>query len=126
MWLLMNMGLDPFALDAQGRLTLKFNPLLPSWLFTKKAQGGLPAHTYAFKLFAKILVVYHNPKLKDTFGPKGVGAQKIILTYPSHKTVEDPGGLLGESHAKDVREGVVNRMDVFLASVIASEAKQSF
>ena len=90
MWLLMNMGPNPFALDAQGRLTLKFDPILPSWLFTKKAQGEFPAHTYAFKLFAKILVVYHNPKLKDTFGAQGVGAQKIILTYPNHKTVEVP------------------------------------
>jgi hypothetical protein len=65
-------------------------------------------------LFAKILVVYHNPKLKDTFGPQGVSAHKIILTYPNRKTVEISAGILQESQAIDVREGVVSRIDVFL------------
>ncbi len=114
MWLLMNMGLKPFALDGKGRLTLTFNPLLPSWLFTKKAHGEFAACTYTFKLFAKILVTYHNPRLKDTFGTKGVRAQKIILTYPDRKTVEIAGGVLQGPHAVDVREGAVERIDVFL------------
>jgi len=113
-WLVMNMGIKPFALDAEGRLTLMFNPLLPSWLFTKKAQGQFPANTYSFKLFDKILVVYHNPELKDTFGPDGVQAQKIVLTYPSRKPVEINTGLLPESQAVDVREGLVERIDVYL------------
>ena len=67
----------------KGTLTLRFEPLLPSWLFTTKAQGEFPARTYSFKLFAKIMVIYHNPKLKDTFGDQGVKAQKIVLTYPN-------------------------------------------
>ncbi len=66
-WLVMNMGLKPFALDDQGRLTLRFDPLLPSWLFTNKAQGEFAAHTYSFKLFAKIMVTYHNPQVKRYF-----------------------------------------------------------
>ena len=114
MWLVMNLGAKPFALDNQGRLTLRFNPLLPSWLFTDKAQGEFEARTYSFKLFAKIMVTYHNPQLKDTFGPKGVMAQKIVLTYPDRKSIEISGGVLSESHALDVREGVVHRIDVFL------------
>ena len=113
MWLVMNMGLNPFALDDQGQLTLKFDPLLPSWLFTKKAQGEFPARTYSFKLFSKIMVTYHNPKLKDTFGPQGVKAQKIVLTYPNAKSVEIAGGVLGESHALDVREGKLISIDVY-------------
>ncbi len=92
MWLVMNMGLKPFALDDQGSLTLRFDPLLPSWLFTDKAQGEFKAHTYSFKLFAKIMVTYHNPSLKDTFGPQGVKAQKIVLTYPAGKSVRSPAG----------------------------------
>jgi hypothetical protein len=113
-WLLMNMGLDPFGLDDQGRLTLRFNPILPSWLFTRKAQDKFPAHTYSFKLFAEIMVTYHNPGLKDTFGPRGVKAQKIVLTYPDRKGVEITGGVLGESQALDVREGRVNSIDIYL------------
>jgi hypothetical protein len=113
-WLVMNMGLNPFVLDAQNQLTLRFNPLLPSWLFTAKAQDNFPARTYSFKLFAQIMVTYHNPKLKDTFGPQGVKAQKIVLTYPHSKNIEITGGVLGESHALDVREGRVVKIDVYL------------
>jgi hypothetical protein len=112
-WLLMNMGLKPFALDAQGALTLRFAPLLPSWLFTKKAQDQFAAHSYSFKLFAKTLVTYHNPKLKDTFGSQGVQAQKIVLMYPHAKRVEITGGVLTQAHAEDVREGRVEKVDVY-------------
>ncbi len=114
MWLLMNMGLKPFALDGQGALSLRFDPLLPSWLFTNKAEGPFKARTYSFKLFATILVTYHNPKLKDTFGPQAVKAQKIVLTYLDRKRIETAGGVLSESHALDVREGNVKTVDVFL------------
>ena len=113
-WLVMNMGLKPFEAVAQGALTLKFEPLLPSWLFTNRIQDGFPARTYAFKLFAKITVVYHNPKLKDTFGAQGVRAQKIILTYPRGKKVNVEGGVLKGAYAADVRQAAVDRIDVFL------------
>ncbi|MBF0570278.1 MAG: hypothetical protein HQL12_00255 [Candidatus Omnitrophica bacterium] len=113
-WLVMNMGLKPFVLDDHGALTLRFEPILPSWLFTEKAKGEFAAHTYSFKLFAKIMVVYHNPKLKDTFGNQGVKAQKIVLTYPNQKIVKIDAGVLSESQALDVREGAVDRIDVFL------------
>jgi hypothetical protein len=114
MWLVMNIGLKPFTLDDQNHLTLRFNPLLPSWLFTGKARGKFPAGTYCFKLFVKTVVTYHNPRLKNTFGPNGVKARKIVLTYPDHKSVEISGGVLSESYALDVREGVVDRIDVYL------------
>jgi len=87
---------------------------LPSWLFTNRIQDGFPARTYAFKLFAKITVVYHNPKLKDTFGAQGVRAQKIILTYPRGKKVNVEGGVLKGAYAADVRQAAVDRIDVFL------------
>lgn len=114
MWLVMNLGGHPFALDEQGALTLRFDPLLPSWLFTDKAQGDFPARTYSFKLLAKIMVTYHNPKLKDTFGNQGVKAQKIVLAYPNGKHVEIAGGFLSESLALDVREGKLKNIDVYL------------
>ena len=113
MWLLMNMGLKPFALDEQGQLTLRFNPLLPSWLFTKKVEGQFPARSYSFKLFAQTMITYHNPKLKDTFGDKGVKAQKIVLTYPNGKSVEITGGTLTQEHALDVRNGSVEKINIY-------------
>jgi hypothetical protein len=113
-WLVMNLGSRPFVLDDQGVLTLRFAPLLPSGLFTKKAERDFPARTYSFKLFAKIMVTYHNPKLKDTFGSQGVKAQRIVLTYPNAKTVEIAGSELKGDQALDVREGAVERVDVYL------------
>jgi len=113
MWLLMNMGLKPFALDGQGRISLSFAPLLPSWLFTRKAEEGFKANTYSFKLFDQIMVTYHNPRLKDTFGPQGVKVQKIVLTYPDGKKAEIAGEVLSEVYALDVREGRVRDIDVY-------------
>jgi hypothetical protein len=114
MWLVMNMGIDPFVLDDKDQLTLRFNPLLPSWLFTDKTKRGSPACTYSFKFFAKTMVTYHNPQMKDTFGAKAVKAQRIVLTYPSRKSVEITGGVLGEPYASQVREGILKSIDVFL------------
>jgi hypothetical protein len=107
MWLIMNLGLKPFGLDSQGRLALKFEPILPSWLFTA-------ARTYSFKLFAKTMVTYHNPRMKDTFGPQGVKAQKIVLTYPDGHSTRIKGGQLDESYALDVREGRLKSLNVYL------------
>jgi cellobiose phosphorylase len=103
MWLVMNLGVNPFVLDDQNRLTLGFNPLLPSWLFTDKAQGEFAARTYSFKLFAKTMVTYHNPK-----------AQKIVLTYPDCKSIEIAGGVLNEPLSLEVREGKLKNIDVYL------------
>jgi len=113
-WLLMNMGTKPFALDKEGLLTLTFKPLLPSWLFTQTAQGPFKARTYSFKLFVKTMVTYHNPQLKDTFGPQGVKAQKIVLTYPGRKHIEVTGSVLEGSYALDVREGKLSSIDIYL------------
>ncbi len=112
-WLVMNMGTRPFAMDGQGALTLTFAPLLPSWLFTRQAEGHFPARTYSFKLFSKILVTYHNPKLKDTFGPQGVKSQKIVLSYPDRKSIEIEGAVLTQDCALDVREGRVKSIEVY-------------
>jgi len=115
MWLLMSAGLKPFGLDAKGRLTLALKPILPSWLFTKKADGLFPAGTYAFNFLNAALVVYHNPKRRDTFGPNGVSPAKITLTYAGRKNpVTVDGGTLTGAAALDVRNGKVERIDVFL------------
>jgi hypothetical protein len=40
----------------------------------------LPEHHYAFMLFAKTLVVYVNPKEKNTYGKNGVSPLTITAT----------------------------------------------
>ncbi|MCK9573890.1 MAG: hypothetical protein M0R20_05805, partial [Candidatus Omnitrophica bacterium] len=69
MWIIMCMGKSPFSASGNGGLTLKFSPILKSKLFTKEEQriefNGrsevVEKNSFAFKLFSKTLVVYHNP-----------------------------------------------------------------
>jgi hypothetical protein len=118
MWLIMNVGIKPFAFK-DGQLTLTFTPLLPAWLFSQKVQEGLPANTYAFKFLAKTLVVYHNPMRKDTFGPKPLKASKIILTYSDkgRKQELNASTIIG-SVAEDIRQGKLERIDIILGSYV--------
>ncbi len=113
-WLLMNMGLKPFSLK-EGQLTLTFAPLLSEAMFSKKDTAEFPANTYAFKFLAKTLVVYHNPLRQNTYGAKSVSASKIILTYPdSRRKVEITGGVVQGDVAKEIRSGLVSRIDIIL------------
>jgi len=125
MWLWMNMGRNPFSIE-KGKLQLTFNPILPGWLFTKKATQlqlcqadgsrqklDLPANTYAFNLLGSILVVYHNPNRRDTFGDKKAIIEKIQLQYPSKPPVVVSSSLLSAPYAEDVRSHKVSRIDIF-------------
>lgn len=126
-WMLMNAGLNPFQADKDG-MSLQLEPILPEWLFTKKATSvefvdqdqkpeilEFPAHTYAFHFTAGTLVVYHNAKRKDTFGTGAARAGRYELTYHSGKApAVIEGGRIGAPYAGDVRDGKVKRVDVFL------------
>ncbi|MBI4309008.1 MAG: hypothetical protein HY591_01610, partial [Candidatus Omnitrophica bacterium] len=115
MWLLMNAGLKPFGLNGQGQLTLTFKPILPVWLFTKALSDGFAADTYAFKFLNAVLVVYHNPKRRDTFGPGAVGPVKMTIKYAGdQKPVEITGGVLVGEAAEAVRGKKVERIDITL------------
>lgn len=127
-WLIINLGLRPFRMDAKNNLILQLQPILTADYFTTKSgkmmnytfEGlwesvNLPAHTYAFKLFGKTLVVYHNPKRKDTFGPEAVTVQKIILTYPDgQEPITVSGATIQSPWAGDIRSRKVARIDVHL------------
>jgi hypothetical protein len=112
-WLLMNIGLKPFALQ-NGQLTLTFAPLLANWLFTDKSKDNLPGNSYAFKFLAKTLVVYHNPQRRDTFGSKGVSPSKIILTYSDRSEVKIDGAMIVGKAVEDIRQGKVKQINITL------------
>ena len=126
-WLLMNMGNEPFFLDESGKLCLRFRPVLSSELFAKKRQrrsfGNLSGesieanfgvNTYSFLFLNSTLVTYINPKRKDTFGPAGV--------RPLHLSLFDRNGLMAEMNgagikapfAERIRDGKVDRIEVVL------------
>lgn len=128
MWLIMNLGLRPFRLNGHGELVLHFEPVLPSRFFTREQVNverltknkvweklSLPAQSYAFNLMGQTLVVYHNPRFKNTFGSDGAVAKRIELRYPKRsKATVIEGAFVNGSYAHDVRNNKVERIDVYL------------
>lgn len=122
MWLHMNTGGKPFVL-VNGELTLQLKPILPGWLFSRKTSAityvnasqelekiQLPANSYAFNFLGSILVVYHNPRRRDTYKAK---IKTIHLTYPDKpQPVVLQSAVVPSPQARDIREKKVQRIDV--------------
>ncbi len=127
LWLLMNVGTNPFRMGQDGQLTFAFRPVLPGWMFTQergeisvcpgtktKEKIVIPANSYAFNLFGETLVVYHNPRRVDTFGEKAVVIERLELTYAGKsKTVTVKGEILGGDLARDLRDRKLARVDAY-------------
>jgi hypothetical protein len=114
-WLLMSAGKEPFSVNEKGEVNLRFSPMLPSWLFTKKAGKDFPKNIYAFKFLSKTLVVYHNPKMKDTVGKNSVKVNSIVLEYDDGRKIDIPKDIIGLPYSLDVRDGKVKRIDIRLS-----------
>jgi hypothetical protein len=126
MWMYMNAGRTPFELRDDSSLQLSFRPSLTADFFTKAVtkvpylspsgkwgKVSLPQDTYAFNFMGRILVVYHNPGRKDTFGPKAAQVTRMALRYTSRKTEEIKGAVIPSPYAEQVRSGRVERIDVY-------------
>lgn len=113
-WLIMCLGKKPFYLDKDKKLCLEFKPILSAWLFSDKEEGGFPKNTFAFKFLNKTLVVYHNPKRKDTFGVSCAAVKEIVVEYLDKKRFASESSLLKSPYANDVRDGKISRIDIFL------------
>ncbi|MFH0918499.1 MAG: cellobiose phosphorylase [Candidatus Omnitrophota bacterium] len=105
-WLIMNAGVSPFALDETGQLTLTFRPALAGWLFDQ-------AGNYSFNFLSKILVTYHNPKRKDTFGKNAAEITKIVL-YENKLPKEINSSTIFSVLALKVRSRQINKIDIYL------------
>lgn len=114
-WLLMCMGKEPFYLDSEKKLCLEFKPILPGWLFSQKKENGFPKNTFAFKFLNKTLVIYHNPKRKDTFGPKAAKIKEITLKPQDKPNVILKTSYINSPLALDVRAGKIARIDILLS-----------
>jgi hypothetical protein len=106
MWLIINLGREPFIINEKNELNLKFSPVLAGWLFTQKEK------TYSFNFLGKIWVVYHNPKRKNTFGKDGVRPTKIIFNDKDGKPVELESDIVGPPYAQQLRSCQISRIDV--------------
>ena len=123
LWSFLLFGERPFVWK-DGALSLAFRPNLKAELFSTKARTvhpdgpdapgvDLPKDTLAFRFLGRVLVVYHNPSRRDTFGSKALAPvrHEIIFSDGSQEAVE--GSSLPSAQAKAVREERVTRLDVY-------------
>jgi len=114
-WLLMSAGIKPFFTDEKGGLNLKLSPMLPSWLFTKNAGRGFPKNIYAFKFLGKTLIVYYNPKMKDTAGKNPVKINSMTLEYNDGRKIDIQNDIIGPPYSFNARDGKIKRIDAYLS-----------
>lgn len=124
--LLMAVGEKPFRVSAQGELELEFRPALPAWLFTKTAatvplwRDGrrtpvrLAANTYSFSFLGSIVVTFHNPRRRDTFGPRAVRPRSWKLTHANGQVSQVDGPAVSGVLARQVRERQITRIEIVL------------
>ena len=126
MWLLMNIGKEPFFLNEAGRLSLRFRPILSKELFTKKqCRIGVDVYReknviiekncYAFIFLGITLVVYHNPKQRNTYGKNGVSVETIVLEDKEKRITTITADSIPEEYAYDIRAGKYSRIDMHLS-----------
>lgn len=105
MWKLMFIGPKPFFISGSGKLKMQLVPALPNWLF--KDEGLEPRYdengdlVVSFKLFASIIVTYHNPSGENLYGipPK---SYKVTMDDGSVESVD--GSEIPTHLAKQIRK----------------------
>jgi len=107
-WLLMNLGKQPFFMNERGELNLKFSPLLKGWLFNPRNK------TYAFNFFGKTRVVYHNPGRKDTFGRNAVIPVRINFNDAEGNPIELNSDTITSQYAHQIRSQQIKQIDIYL------------
>ncbi|MCK9604020.1 MAG: cellobiose phosphorylase [Candidatus Omnitrophica bacterium] len=106
-WLTMNLGKEPFILNDRGELNLQFSPVLAGWLFDRKG-------IYSFNFLGNIVVTYHNPKRKDTFGKNGVKIKEIAFDDASGNPQNSSSGTIPAPYAQQIRSRQIKRIDIYL------------
>ncbi len=126
MWLFMNVGKRPFFLGPDGKVSLRFEPHLPEFMFTQKEtvrvfvekDGSeravkVPKDSVAFLFLGRTLVTYRNTKRLDTFGKQRVSVKKVTL-HDRGRAVEFKGDTVPYPFSLRVRDENVARIDVEL------------
>jgi len=113
-WLIMSAGKNPFSLDKDKKLHLELKPILPSWLFTKRQENGFKSSTFAFNFLSKTLVVYHNPKRKNTFGRNAAHTKEIRIKPFNGREIVIKSSSISAPYSYDVRSGKIKRIDVYM------------
>lgn len=122
----MTVGQNPFSLNEEGELQLRFEPALPKWLFTKKAKKcnlfidnrwqdvEFAENTFSAMFLGEILVTYHNKSLKNTFGPDAVSPTSYTIVDPDGNTQTYQADSLKGEIAEKIRNREIRRIDIEL------------
>ncbi|MFC1546652.1 hypothetical protein ACFL4O_02925, partial [bacterium] len=125
MWIGMTSGLNPFFLDKENKLCLKFEPKILSKLFTKKqsivtiydkSENSFDVlvqkNSFLFKFLGNTAVIYHNPSRKNTYEPNNAKVSEIKLTYNDGRIYEIIGNIIFPPYAEQIREGKVKKIEI--------------
>ena len=82
-------------------------PVLARWLFGRKG-------TYSFNFLGKILVTYHNPKKKNTFGSNCAKITKIIFNDKEGALREITQNTIPSPYAQQIRSRQIDKIDIYL------------
>ena len=113
-WLIMCAGNNPFYLDKKEKLFLQLRPVLPGWLFSRKQEKGFAKNSFAFRFLGKALVIYHNPKRKNTYGRNAASPASITIKPFNKEAVTLKSRVIPPPFSRDVRDGKIERIDVVL------------
>mgnify|MGYP001594579243 FL=1 len=108
-WLLMNVGAQPFSFDKSGQLNLTFKPSLAGWLFPANGK-------YSFNFLSRILVTYHNPLRKNTFGATAKNSARIkkIILLDDDSPIVINSSVIPAPYAQEIRSRQIKKIDIFL------------
>jgi hypothetical protein len=104
-WQIMMFGKRPFRWE-DGKLRLIFEPALPQYLIGKK-------QIITARFLGSITVTYHI-KEKRALVPGNYTITSLILQYSDHRSITVSGNVIGDSLARDIREGRVASVTVYV------------
>lgn len=127
MWSLMAFGKEPFKTEA-GELIYAPEPNLKAEFFTKEKRieklqlstkkelkVEIAADSFAYRFLGRTLVIYHNPKRKNTFGPEGVKVAEFKLIDQAGNKYQVSGNTVKGELAQKVRKGEFKEINIILA-----------
>ncbi len=117
LWLLLTVGRQPFTMREE-QLCFALRPALPGKWFTEKAvdvcwngkEVRIPENAFACALLSDILLVYHNPDRRRTYGVNGVKIHKYLLDNQHEFVASELTG----TRAEQIRNRQIQRIDVWL------------
>lgn len=117
-WLLLTVGQNPFKYE-NDQLSFALDPVLPSDWFLKESKEVkwrgeniiIPENSFACAFLGDILLVYHNPQRKDTFGENCVKPAKYILD----DSIEVNNSIIASKHVQTIRNHQIKKIDFFLS-----------